>query len=66
MSNNVNNNEDLSFLEEDNGGGMQFKDILMLVVRNLPCQIVSFETYEQIRLFSTQIDSIVVKSTKFF
>ena len=35
MSNNTNNTEDLSFLEEENGG-MQFKDILMLVVRNLP------------------------------
>ena len=35
MSNNINNTEDISFLEEDNAGGMQFKDILMLVVRNL-------------------------------
>ncbi len=39
MSNNPNNTEDLSFLEEENGG-MQFKDILMLVVRNLPWFII--------------------------
>ena len=30
----TNNTEDLSFLD-DNGGGIQFKDILFLVVRNL-------------------------------
>ena len=35
MSNNPNNTEDLSFLEEDNSSSLQFKDILMLVVRNL-------------------------------
>ena len=33
-TNMVNNNDDLSFLEE-NQGGIQFKDILFLVIRNL-------------------------------
>ena len=35
-NNNTNTNEDLSFLEDGNSGGMQFKDILVLIFRNLP------------------------------
>ena len=34
-NNNNNNTEDLSFLEDGNSGGMQFKDVLVLVLRNL-------------------------------
>lgn len=36
MNTNTNNNkEDLSFLEEETTGGMQFKDVLFLVLRNI-------------------------------
>lgn len=32
----ANNSEELSFLEENGNSGLQFKDILMLIIRNLP------------------------------
>ena len=37
MNTNTNNNakEDMSFLEEESAGGMQFKDILFLFLRNI-------------------------------
>ena len=34
-NNNTNTNEDLSFLEEESSGGLQFKDILFLFIHNL-------------------------------
>ncbi len=34
--NRTTNNDETSFLEDDQGGGIQFKDILFLVIHNLP------------------------------
>ena len=35
-----NNSEDLSFLEEGANTGIQFKDVLVLLIRNLPWFII--------------------------